>query len=74
MKERHLRSVIKGMTWRITASFTTAILVYLYTGDILLTLHVSVIEVAIKILFYYAHERLWGNVHWGILGPEPKIK
>ena len=73
MKESHKRSVIKGVTWRVIASLTTFILVYIFTGDIAVTLGVSAIEVSAKILFYYFHERFWGKVHWGMLGVEPRI-
>lgn len=72
MTERNIRSIAKGITWRIVASGTTMILVFIYTGDIVLTAQISAIEITLKILFYWAHERVWGNVHWGLLGPEPK--
>lgn len=74
MKESHVRSIAKGVTWRITASVTTAVLLYLYTGNLLLTAKVSAVEVIIKVLFYYTHERLWGKVHWGMFGPEPRVR
>lgn len=71
--KNHLRSVLKGVTWRIVASLTTFILVYIFTGDWVLTAQISAIEVTLKIFFYYVHERAWGRVHWGLLGPEPNI-
>lgn len=58
----------------MVASLTTTTLVYLYTGDLFLTLQVSAIEVTIKILFYYVHERVWGSVRWGRFGTEPRLK
>ncbi len=74
MKETHWRSVAKGVTWRITASMTTMAIVYLVTGDLALVASVGVADVTIKIFFYYLHERLWGRVHWGLLGTEPRLK
>lgn len=71
--ESHRRSLLKGVTWRFVASGTTLLLVFLFTGDIVLTLQVSAIEVTLKIMFYYLHERMWGKVHWGILGTEPNL-
>ncbi len=72
MMETNLRSIIKGITWRMVASLTTVTLVFLYTGDLTLTLQVGLLEVTVKVLFYYLHERFWGRVHWGLLGVEPK--
>lgn len=72
MSERNIRSIAKGITWRIVASGTTMLLVYIYTGDIVLTAQISAIEITLKVLFYWAHERMWGRIHWGLFGPEPK--
>ncbi len=64
-KETHLRSATKGVTWRIIASVTTMGLVYAFTGDLVLMAEVGVLEVTLKLLFYYFHERVWGHVAWG---------
>jgi len=63
--EKHTRSIIKSITWRIIASLTTAILVYAFTGSLSLTAKISAIEITAKIIFYYLHERAWNTVHWG---------
>jgi uncharacterized membrane protein len=73
MYETKWRSLAKGLTWRITASVTTMVVVYAATGNIALVVGVGAVDVTLKIFFYYCHERLWGRVHWGTLGPEPKI-
>jgi len=65
MKESHIRSVFKGLSWRIIASFTTMGLVYVFTGDLLLMAEVGALEATAKIAFYYLHERAWGRVAWG---------
>jgi len=74
MKETHYRSLAKGITWRLVASTTTMGVVYLATGDWALVAGVGLADVTIKIFFYYLHERLWGRVHWGLFGPEPRLK
>ncbi len=71
MKESHLRSILKGITWRVIASGTTMLTVYFVTGDLGLVASVGAIDVTIKVLFYYTHERVWGKVRWGTLGVEP---
>lgn len=74
MHESHTRSILKGITWRIIASVTTMTVVYVMTGDLTLMASVGAVDILAKIFFYYAHERTWGKVKWGILGPEPHTK
>ena len=63
--ETHSRTVMKTVSWRIVATLTTGITVYILTGEIFLSLSVIGIEVIAKILFYYLHERVWNLVQWG---------
>ncbi len=74
MTESHTRSVAKGITWRFIASGTTMLVVFIVTGNLELVASVGVVDVTVKILFYYLHERAWGKVHWGRFGVEPNIK
>jgi len=65
MKETHLRSFFKGITWRIIATLTTMILVFIFTGDFALTLGVGFFDIISKLIFYYFHERIWDRIRWG---------
>ncbi len=58
-KESHTRSILKGITWRIVATTTIIIIVYLKTGSIQGALEIGAIEFVIKFLLYYLHERAW---------------
>jgi len=71
MKESNFRSLVKGVTWRIIASTTTMVLVYVFTGDLAIVASVGVVDVTAKIFFYYMHERVWGAVSWGMVGRTP---
>lgn len=73
MHETHKRSIIKGITWRIIASVTTMTVVFVVTGNLVLVASVGLVDVSAKVLFYYLHERVWGKVHWGLLGTEPSL-
>ncbi|MEK7638740.1 MAG: DUF2061 domain-containing protein [Patescibacteria group bacterium] len=73
MKESRMRSIVKGVTWRIVASGTTMGIVFLVTGNLELVASVGVVDITAKVLFYYLHERAWGQVHWGQLGVEPNF-
>lgn len=58
-KESHLRSVIKGITWRIVGTLDTMILSYIFTGSIKIAAAIGGTEVITKIGLYYLHERVW---------------
>ncbi|MBR9706753.1 DUF2061 domain-containing protein [Candidatus Pacearchaeota archaeon] len=66
MKERKRRSIFKSITWRICATITTVILVYIFTGELALALSLGIVEVIVKMIVYYVHERVWIKVRWGL--------
>ena len=63
--ESHLRSIIKAMSWRLIATCTTAAIAYLVTGRIGVALAIGGMELFVKILAYYLHERAWQMVPIG---------
>ena len=58
------RTIVKTMTWRVTASLTTFLIAWMLTGDILIGASIGSIEAIAKIFLYYFHERIWNNVRW----------
>ena len=65
VKESHLRSAIKGITWRIVATTTTIIIAYVITGEVGTALSIGMIEFVGKIFIYYFHERIWQAIPRG---------
>ena len=65
MKETRSRSVLKSMTWRVLATLTTVILVFIFTGNLIISLGVGFLEAILKIIIYYLHERGWDKIKWG---------
>ena len=59
LKETRLRSLLKAFSWRIVATFTTALIAYGITGEIEAALAIGGIEFFLKFAIYYAHERAW---------------
>jgi uncharacterized membrane protein len=57
-----VRSLTKAMTWRITATLTTAMIAYIITGELNTAVLIGGIEFFIKFVIYYAHERAWNWV------------
>jgi len=58
-RDHHARSIIKGITWRIVGTADTALLSYLYTGQVGDALKIAAAELLTKILLFYLHERIW---------------
>ena len=58
------RTLVKTITWRITASLTTFLIAWMLTGDLLIGVSIGSIEVIAKIFLYYYHERIWNNINW----------
>jgi len=52
MEEYKIRSILKTLTWRITASLDTFVIAWIIT-------------VITKTFFYYFHERIWNKIKWG---------
>jgi uncharacterized membrane protein len=66
-KESHIRSVLKGITWRIIATSTTITIAYIITGKVGDALTIGGFEFVGKLLIYYLHERAWQNVPRGAI-------
>ena len=63
--ESHLRSFIKGISWRITGTLDTVLVATFVTHDFSTALKIGAVEVFTKIALYYGHERVWQKVKWG---------
>ena len=63
--ETKLRTLVRTISYRLSAFALTLGLTWLYTHDLdKSTLYSSAIH-AILSLDYYIHERLWLKIHWG---------
>ena len=63
--ESSARSVLKGFTWRLVATFSTIVISYLITGETDTALKIGAIEFFAKIAVYYLHERMWLRIPFG---------
>ncbi len=68
--ETHWRSVVKGISWRVLGTLDTTILVFLFSGKLLLAASVGLTELVTKIFLYWAHERAWQKIRWGRIIPD----
>jgi uncharacterized membrane protein len=66
MKEKAGRSVTKALTYRLWQSLNTFLISFVVTGKIELAVAIVSIEVVIKIVIYFIHERIWNKIKWGL--------
>jgi adenylylsulfate kinase len=59
------RSLLKGIVWETISLIVTFFAVYLVYGDLELSLRFSIGLSAVKILIFFAHERIWKMIKWG---------
>ena len=72
-KESKSRTILKTVTWRITATLTTTLLVFIFTGRIDTAIEVGLLEMIAKLVFYYVHERLWEKTRFGKFEVPPLV-
>jgi len=64
-KESNLRSAAKTISWRFWATVTTMVLVYIFTGTLTIVMAIGGLEVVLKIVLYFVHERAWDRIRFG---------
>ena len=63
--DKHYRSLVKALSWRVTGTVDTSIISFLMTGQAKWALSIGFIELFTKVFLYYAHERVWNNISFG---------
>ncbi len=67
----HIRSIIKGISWRAFGTIDTILISWFYSGNPLGALKIGFSEVLTKVALFYFHERVWALIKWGRIYPEP---
>jgi uncharacterized membrane protein len=65
MTESHLRSVAKGISWRVIGTIDTMVISYLVTGSVKYAAVIGSVEAITKVVLFWGHERVWHQVSWG---------
>ena len=68
--EAHKRSIAKAISWRLTGTVDTIIISWIITGRFVLAISIGLFELLTKTILYYAHERAWQKVRWGLISSE----
>ena len=59
MRDNKKKSIWKTVSYRISSSFLTILIVFIVTKKINLSLGIGAIDIFIKSAWYYSHERIW---------------
>ena len=60
------RSALKAISWRFFATIITFVITYVATeGNEGLAIKITFMEIVVKTVNYYWHERIWNKISWG---------
>jgi uncharacterized membrane protein len=62
-RSSNMRSILKTISWRTTASLDTFFIAWIVTGKPLMGGAIALGEVLTKLLWYYVHERVWAHIN-----------
>lgn len=65
MTDSNARSLAKAVSYRVLGSAGTALVVYLFSGSMPLSASVGGLDMLLKIVLYFAHERIWDHIPFG---------
>jgi uncharacterized membrane protein len=64
-EEKHYRSLVKALSWRVTGTIDTILISFLITGQAKWAISIGFVELFTKIFLYYVHERIWNRLSFG---------
>ena len=59
MEETQIRSLSKGIIWRIVSLITLIIITYVFTGDLIAVTLITLLSNIVFIVVFFLHERMW---------------
>ena len=69
ISDKHYRSILKGICWRIVGSLDTFWIALVINGDapkpVQTAFYIAATEVLTKVGLFWLHERIWIKVKWG---------
>ncbi len=64
-KDTRYRSLFKAISWRLSGTVATMIIVFIFVGRVSVAAIVGGFEMIAKFLLYFLHERIWDKVKIG---------
>jgi uncharacterized membrane protein len=68
--ETRKRSIVKAVTYRVFIVCLDFLAVYLFTHKVDVALGFMIASNVYTTIGYFAHERFWARVHWGLAPSE----
>lgn len=62
-KSSNMRSILKSISWRVTASIDTFLIAWVVTGNPMMGGGIALGEILTKLIWYYVHERIWAHIN-----------
>tara|TARA_Y100000310_G_C20680605_1_gene815719 strand:+ start:79 stop:513 length:435 start_codon:yes stop_codon:yes gene_type:complete len=63
--ETAIRSFAKTVTWKLSATIITVLVIFIYSKDWSFALNAGILINLVKAVLYYLHERIWNTYLWG---------
>jgi uncharacterized membrane protein len=63
--EKHSRSLLKAISYRVLSVTADSAAAYFFTRDMALSAGIVIFVNSYSTVLYYLHERAWANIHWG---------
>jgi uncharacterized membrane protein len=63
--ESNSRSLAKAVSYRVLGSTGTALVVFVFSGNMPLSLGAGALDMGVKVVLYYLHERIWNHIPYG---------
>jgi uncharacterized membrane protein len=64
MNDSNLRSIVKTISWRLTGSGATFLIVLLISGNLSIAGPIAITQLIVNTILYYIHERVWNIINW----------
>jgi uncharacterized membrane protein len=65
LAEKHSRSIVKSLTYRLTIVVLDVTVIYLLTRRLDAALGFALVSNIYTTIAYYFHERIWNGIGWG---------
>jgi uncharacterized membrane protein len=66
-KESRARSIVKAISYRLTSIVIDTIVAFIFTKKLSLSLAIVLVVNAYSTFVYYAHERVWNKLTFGLV-------
>ena len=63
--DSNTRSIAKAVSYRVLGSAATALIIYVLSGKIGMSLGGGALDGILKIGLYFLHERIWNHIDYG---------